>query len=223
MHTSYSPWCFTGLWRYTEAAGYASHSHETIFATPFKTAFLEQLLLGKARHKSKCKLIHTYKYCTPPWHFLLKFPYKARKLGGHDISCVLGVSILPRNYSDVWYILFFILSQIFFSPAGITKYYTDKRSVFKLLCAKKALDVINGCNILDHKSEKSKILLFRLSHIPILHILQLRYSTTNRCWMILTLMTSSINLLIALVEVSYSYIFRIPMVYIVRLTLCTKC
>lgn len=110
-----------------------------------------------------------------------------------------------------------------FRPAGITKYYTDKRSVFKLLCAKKALDVINECNILDHKSEKSKILLFRLSHIPILHILQLRYSTTNRCWMILTLMTSSINLLIALVEVSYSYIFRIPMVYIVRLTLCTKC
>lgn len=117
LRRSHSPWCFTGLWRYTEAAGYASHSHETIFATPFKTAFLEQLLLGKARHKSKCKLIHTYnnylEYCTPPWHFLLKFPYKARKVGGHDISCVLGVSILPRNYSDVWYILFFILSQTF--------------------------------------------------------------------------------------------------------------
>jgi len=59
VHTPYNPWCFTDLWRYTEAAGYASHSHETIFATSFKTAFLEQLLLGKARHKSKCKLIHT--------------------------------------------------------------------------------------------------------------------------------------------------------------------
>lgn len=42
-----------------------------------------------------------------PCHLLLNFPYKTRKVGGHVNICVLGVSILSRNYSDLWYFFVF--------------------------------------------------------------------------------------------------------------------
>ena len=124
VHTPYNPWCFTDLWRYTEAAGYASHSHETIFATSFKTAFLEQLLLGKARHKSKCKLIHTaiILNIAHPLPLFIEVPIQSQESGwSWQYLCVRGIDIASELFRRVIFVLFFILSQIFQTGIKITQ------------------------------------------------------------------------------------------------------
>jgi hypothetical protein len=95
--------------------------------------------------------------------------------------------------------------SVFSNLLSFKKNEINKRSFLKLSFAKKGLDAINLGNVIHHKSVKYKIPLHFIDQSIRLYHTHLQQNTRSWC-MVSILKISSLNLLIAPVQVPHSYI-----------------